>query len=277
MTTPEKPPHRSVSQYQTFVRCGEAYRLEKVAKAPQTPAAWFHQGTAFHEAVELWEKSNRRHGPDQMAEWFETAWQREHAKALEVEPDTSKWLTGGKIKPAVDIERRHEKGLAQVDAYFWYAQEAEWKIWEPAEGIKAIELPFELDLDGVRVIGYIDQVVEYPDGHLRVRDLKTGTKLPDTAFQLAMYDHALDDMFGVKPGFGDFYMAKNNAPTDPWNLQDYTREKITRWLKNMDQAVKLGLFLPNPGDACRTCNVRRFCDFNGQDARQYPAKENVNG
>jgi hypothetical protein len=68
--------HRSVSQYSSFVRCGEAYRLEKIAKAPQNQAAWFIQGTAFHEAVEKWEKANRAHGPDQLAEWFEEAWER---------------------------------------------------------------------------------------------------------------------------------------------------------------------------------------------------------
>ena len=268
--------HRSVSQYQTFVRCGESYRLQKVAKAPQNQAAWFIQGTAFHEAVEFWEKSNRRYGPDKLVEWYNEAWDREYAKALEAEPDISRWLTGGVTKPVNDVAKRLEKGREQVEAYFWYAQESEWRIWEPVEGVKAIELPFELMLGGVKVIGYIDQVVEYPDGHIRVRDLKTGTKLPDTAFQLAIYDHALDAQFGVKPGFGDYYMAKNNKETDPWNLQDYTLEKVTRWIVQMDKAVKLGHFLPNPGDACRTCTVRRYCDFNGIDANEYPFEESLN-
>jgi hypothetical protein len=273
LTEPEA--HRSVSQYVTFVRCGEAYRLEKVAKAPQNQAAWFIQGVAFHEAVEKWEKSNRAYGPDQLAEWFEEAWEREYAKALEIEPDVSRWLTGGVTKPETDIKNRRKRGREQAEAYFEYAIEAPERIWEPAPGVPAIELPFTLQLGDVTVKGVIDQVVEYPDGHLRVRDLKTGSKLPDTAFQLAIYDHALNDMFGVKPGFGDFFMAKNNKPTDPWNLQDYTLEKVTRWFRDMDRAVKLGIFLPNPGDACRTCTVRRFCDFNGQDARQYPYKESV--
>jgi RecB family exonuclease len=268
--------HRSVSQYGTFVRCGEAYRLEKVARAPQNQAAWFIQGTAYHEAVEKWEKSNRAYGPDVMAEWFEEAWDREYAAALAVEPDTARWLTGGVTKPAKDIERRRERGRDQVEAYFEYAIEAPERIWEPVEGMPAIELPFTVNFGEVVVKGYIDQVVIYPDGHLRVRDLKTGTKLPDTAFQLAVYDHAIEDMFGEKAGFGDYFMAKNNAPTEPWNLQDYDREKVTRWFRNMDRAVKLGIFLPSPGDACRTCTVRRYCDFNGVDRRQYPYQESAN-
>lgn len=264
--------HRSVSQYQGFLHCGESYRLQKVAKAPQTPAAWFIQGTAFHEAIEKFEKSNRAADPDTVRQWYEEAWDREAAKAMIAEPDQSKWLTGGVTKPATDFEKRFIKGGDQVEAYYWYALESEWKIWEPVEGVKAIELPFELDLGGVKVIGYIDQVVEYPDGHLRVRDLKTGTKLPATAFQLAMYDHGIDAMFGVKPGFGDYYMAKNNKETDPWNLQDYTLDKVTRWMVQMDKAVKLGHFLPNPGDACRTCTVRPYCDFNGINRSQFPVE-----
>ncbi|MFF0481088.1 RecB family exonuclease [Streptomyces sp. NPDC004435] len=270
------PAHRSVSQYQGFVRCGEAYRLEKIAKAPQNQAGWFIQGTAYHEAVERWEKSYRAYGPEVMADWFEEAWEREYAKAVAIEPDISRWLTGGMTKPETDLKRRRERGRDQVEAYFEYAIEAPERIWEPIEGQPAIELSFSLDLDGIEVKGFIDQVVEYPDGHLRVRDLKTGTKLPDTAFQLAIYDHAVNAMFGEKPGFGDYFMAKNNAPTDPWNLQDYSLEKVTRWFRNMDKAVRLGLFLPNPGDACRTCTVRRFCDFNGIDARQYPYEESAN-
>jgi RecB family exonuclease len=268
--------HRSVSQYSSFVRCGEAYRLEKIAKAPQNQAAWFVQGTAFHEAVEKWERSFRAYGPDQMAEWYEEAWDREMAAALAVEPDTSRWLTGGVTKPETDIKRRRERGRDQVEAYFEYAIEAPERVWQPVDGQPAVELPFTLTLGGVTVKGFIDQVVEYPDGHLRVRDLKTGTKLPDTAFQLAVYDHALEAMFDVKPGFGDYFMAKNNAPTDPWNLQDYDREKVGRWFRDMDKAVRLGLFLPNPGDACRTCTVRRYCDFNGIDASQYPYQETAN-
>ncbi|MDT0472809.1 PD-(D/E)XK nuclease family protein [Streptomyces sp. DSM 41014] len=267
--------HRSVSQYTGFVRCGEAYRLEKIVKAPQNQAGWFIQGTAYHEAIEKWEKSFRSVGPDVMAEWYEEAWDREMSRALAIEPDTSRWLTGGVTKPAKDIERRRERGRGQVEAYFEYAIDAPERVWEPVDGMPAVELPFTISFGEVVVKGYIDQVMEYPDGHLRVRDLKTGTKLPDTAFQLAVYDHALHDMFDVKPGFGDYFMAKNNAPTDAWNLQDYDREKVTRWFRGMDRAVRLGIFLPNPGDACRTCTVRRFCDFNGVDARQYPYEESV--
>ncbi|MFD6970576.1 RecB family exonuclease [Streptomyces sp. NPDC059949] len=276
MSAREVVTHRSVSQYSSFVRCGEAYRLEKVARAPQNQAAWFIQGTAYHEAVEKWEKANRAHGPDQLAEWFEEAWERDMAAALAIEPDTSRWLTGGTTKPDTDIKNRRKRGRDQVEAYFEYAIEAPERIWEPVDGMPAVELPFTLNLGGIEIRGFIDQVVEYPDGHLRVRDLKTGTRLPDTAFQLAIYDHALDDLFGVKPGFGDYFMAKNNSPTEPKNLQDFSREKVTRWFRNMDRAVRTGLFLPNPGDACRTCTVRRFCDFNGVDARQYPYEESVN-
>ncbi|WP_425564120.1 PD-(D/E)XK nuclease family protein, partial [Nonomuraea longicatena] len=98
--------HRSVSQLSSFAGCGEAYYLERVARAPQTPAAWFAQGTAVHEAVEHWERTYREHSPEQAQAWYYDAWEREIDAALAVEPDLSKWQAPGRTKPHTDLKNR---------------------------------------------------------------------------------------------------------------------------------------------------------------------------
>lgn len=263
--------HRSVSQYTTFVRCGEQYRLTKIEQAPQTPAAWFFQGIAFHVAIEAWEKSLRELPDEMVTQLYVSEYRKQETRAKGVEPDVSKWLTGGRVKPENDVVRRLERGEAQVKDYMAWARSKadEWRIWQFLPGEAACELPFSLHFGDVEVIGSIDQVVEFRDGTLRPRDLKTGTKLPDTAFQLAVYDFALEELFGFKCQWGDFYMAKNTDATDPRDLSYYTRERLTRWFENMDRAVRLGIFLPNPGDVCRTCGVRRYCDAGGGDSDEY--------
>lgn len=211
--------------------------------------------------------------PDEMVtHLFVAEYRKCEQQAKEVESDVSKWLTGGRVKPEHDVIRRLERGEQQVKDYLAWArsQADEWRIWQFLPDEAACELPFSLHFGDVEVIGAIDQVVEFADGTMRPRDLKTGTKLPDTAFQLAVYDFALEELFGIKCGWGDFYMAKNTAATDPYDLSYYTRDRLTRWFEDMDRAVRAGIFLPNPGDGCRTCTVRRFCDAGGADSHEYP-------
>lgn len=44
--------HRSFSSFQSWVRCGKAWQLERVLKAPSQPAWFLVGGKAFHAAVE---------------------------------------------------------------------------------------------------------------------------------------------------------------------------------------------------------------------------------
>ncbi len=233
--------------------------MEKIAKAPRLPAAWFMQGSAFHKAIEDYEQSGRCLAPELCVALYEQEWKRLYAEAAEQQPNIDLWLTGGRVKPADDIARRYERGAQQVRDYISWAVESEWQPVKIGSDY-ACEYPFELDLDGVRVIGSIDQIVEHkPTGRLMVRDLKTGTSLPSSRMQLAVYDIAIGEEWGYRPGWGDYFMAKNNAPTAPYDLSSYTFEKVSGFFAKMDAGVKAGIFLPNPGDACRTCGVSFYC------------------
>jgi hypothetical protein len=112
-------------------------------------------------------------------------------------------------------------------------------------------------------------VLEAPDGDLWVRDVKTGSKLPDSALQLGVYAEAVEQTYGLRPRWGDYFMCKNNSPTKPFDLSGYTAARLGRWFARLDRAVNAGVFIPNPGDACRTCSVSRFCDAVGEDRETY--------
>ena len=234
------------------------------------PAAWTLQGTAVHEAVEFYEKSDSAvELGDVLAVYYE-AWDTGLMHMQETEPDLSKWMTGTpKTKGNVDAGNRRKRGAEQVAAYIGYRQNDPFEIWETPDGRLAVELEFRVVLGGVEVLGYIDQVLEAPDGSLRVRDIKTGTKLPESAVQLGVYAEAVEQMCGVRPGFGDFFMCKNNAPTSAYDLSKYTTERLGRWFARLDRAINARVFIPNPGDACRVCGVSRYCDAVGSDRDTY--------
>lgn len=262
--------HRSVSQYATYVQCGERYRLERVAHAPQQPAAWLVQGTAVHAAIEAYELSYRALTADEAVAIFRVKYEEGIGELLATEPDPDRWLTGNvRTKGSLDIGRRQDTGEQQVRDYIAAIPGSPFTVWEVTPDYLAVELPFDLVLGDVLVKGFIDQVLEDASGRLLVRDLKTGTKQPATPFQLGVYALAVEDAYGVRPTHGDFWMFKNGGPTAAYDLGEYTRERVTRWFADMDRAEAAGIYLASPGDACRVCSVYQWCDAVGPRRTEY--------
>ncbi|GAA3473841.1 hypothetical protein GCM10018965_083940 [Nonomuraea roseola] len=191
---------------------------------------------------------------------------REIEAFREREPDVSRWQAPGRTKPATDLANRLERGADQVAGYIEYSlTNTQLLPVEYLPGEPGAEVPFELDLEGVRVIGSIDLILVDSRGRLRVRDIKTGSRLPSSPIQLAVYRLAVEELLGDAPSWGDYYMAKNNAPTQPYDLTRFDRREVSRWFRDMDASEKEGRYLSNPGESCKTCGVRRYCSVMGSD------------
>lgn len=249
---------RSFSQLKSWSSCGEAYRLERVVKAPRRPAAWFTHGTAVHAAIEAYERSGRGLSPERCIEVFEAAWSESIMKDYDREPDLSVWMTGGRRKPDTDIELRYEEGKVQVLSYLEYIKASGEAIWIAPDGRLAVELKIEFTLSDVPVIVYIDQVIITKDGRLVVRDLKTGSSY-NSPLQLGTYDLALEAEYGVRAWWGDFWLAKKAKPSSPVDLHPYTAERLGAWYAQMDAGQRAGIYIPSPGDHCRVCGVSQWC------------------
>ncbi|WP_158516402.1 PD-(D/E)XK nuclease family protein [Kitasatospora sp. MBT66] len=253
--------HKSVSQLLAYSGCSERYYLERIRRAPQTPAGWTLQGLAVHETVEAWERSGRALDGRALRQIYNDTWQKHYARMLRDEPDVNRWLTGNiRVKGETDVQRRFDRGYDQVDFYISDALSAEWAIWETPDYDPAIELPFAIDLDGVEVIGYIDQIREWPDGSLEIVDVKTGSKTPDWDLQLGMYRLAIIEAYELAgPVSGSFFMLKDGKYVPAKNLEAYTRDRLTAWFKSLDRGVESQVYLPNPGSQCRICSVWKYC------------------
>lgn len=261
---PPKRKARSVSQFTSFTRCGEAYRLEKVVKVPRAPAGWFAQGIAAHAAIEWYERSGREVPGDALREYALSEYDRLVQEDREREPNLAAWLTGGRVKAEDDLSRRRDRTAEMVAGYVRYSESAPERPLDLGGEEYAVEVPFSINLGGIEVIGYIDQIIEWPGGRLTPRDLKAGSKRPDWAIQLAVYDVAIAEMFDQPPGgWGDFYMLKDERPDRPVDLGNLPRPVLAEWFATLDEAINAGHFLPNPGDACRTCGVAAFCQAVG--------------
>ncbi|AEL17794.1 exonuclease [Mycobacterium phage Turbido] len=292
--TMKKLPLRSVSQINQYTRCPMSYKLARVDKVWARPAAWLPQGTAFHTVAEVYEKAlaeGREMSLERAQEIFKEEYAKDIGELCAETPNFDWWFHSGPYHGERDIERRFHIGLEQVEKFINWRRDKGQTIWvapaivDPRCGADeaqvsslttthvedcgckpsrpAIELSFNIELDGIKVRGYIDAVVVV-NGELRVRDYKTGNK-PGDDFQLGVYALAISILFGVEPPrTGDYYMAgkkgKKAVITEPYDLTEWTRERITERFHEVEAHIQAGEFpaLPEP-DKCNFCDVSYSC------------------
>jgi len=265
MSDNQSPPeHRSVSQVKQWEQCPHSYYLARIVKAWERPAAWLDHGKADHAAIEAWEKSGRTMTREQAHDVF----REEYAKGINAlcadTPNFNFWFSSGKYRGEADVERRYGIGLEMVDRYIAYAEKASHEaIWITPDGTPAIELGLDVDLDGVRVKGFIDQVITTgDDGELRVRDVKTGAS-PGETFQLKTYAVMIEETYKVPVHVGDYWMGKTGKPTKhPYDLTEMTRSEVVDRFHAADEGIRAENWEPKPDpDVCRRCPVATACAF----------------
>lgn len=258
--------HRSVSQLNTFTRCGEQYRLERTVKGlPLRPAAWTALGSAFHVAYETYEQTGRRYKLDEI---FWTAYNAEITHLQELQPDENFWMKTPRVKTVEqDIKLRREHGVKQAVAYQEMCEASDWALWRTAAGEPGLELKFTIQLGEVEVIGAIDSILQWPDGTVSVRDIKTGNKGNVNNRQLGLYGLAVRESFGLDLYRGEYWYTKLGASGGPVDLRRYTRAYLTDQYGKLDRSIVEELYLANPGSVCDMCGVRPYCRemgaFNG--------------
>lgn len=271
---PERAP-RSVSQINQFYRCAYSYYLARVKKVWQRPAAWLPQGTAVHEAAEWWERSGRAATLEEMLDFYRAAYDKEVTRYMQITSNLDAWSASGQYRGKRDIERRFKKGLEQTQAYHDYYKGLGQRevIWIAPDGTPGIEMGFDFDLDGVRVRGFIDAMIERPldiplhtdEGlvthELLVRDNKTGNN-PGDDFQLAVYGVSIQDRYGVEPKLGDYWMGRSGRPTKPFDLTLWPRSRVAERFAELEAQLDKGDFPASPEpDKCHFCDVSASCEY----------------
>lgn len=249
--------HRSPSQLNEYERCPHAYFLSRRERVWKRPAPWLAHGTAFHSAVEAFEKSDRVMTPEEVKQHFSDEYRAQINQELKDNPNLSFWESSGRYRALQDIPRRHEVGLEQLDGFFKYIREyPEHVPWTDPAGVQWIEKEFRVKFGAVEVVGYIDVVI---DG--RPDDYKTGST-PGGDEQLATYAGVLNIEWGLPFTTGRYWMAKQGKPTKPYDLTQWSIERLADVYGSLDENIKSERFDPTPSpDLCRRCPVRDSCIY----------------
>lgn len=140
---------RSVSQVDQFEKCSWQFKLQRIDRVIPRPAAWSFQGTAFHSAAEELEKSGRAKGEEEIVQLFSDQYSALVNKAMDKEPDLSRWMTAGGKPAGQDIEERYRLGQSQVRDYVRWSKEKKPVISyvkKDGDPVPGLELYFKVEL-----------------------------------------------------------------------------------------------------------------------------------
>jgi ATP-dependent helicase/nuclease subunit B len=162
----DKEPRLGVTTFADYLACPFRFYLKHIAgmSAPEPERVEWNQrdfGNVAHIIVERWALDEE--AKDYSKEEAIEAWVHEELDRVIAE------RFGSKVPLAVRIQR---ESMRQRLSWFASIQAKErangWRIAE-------VETKFELDIDGVKVVGRVDRIERHDDGRRRVLDYKTGT------------------------------------------------------------------------------------------------------
>jgi putative RecB family exonuclease len=198
--------------------------------------------------------------------WKDT-WERvKTAHSASTGQEEALWKTAGRAtKENPDKENGawwYTNGRLMLDSWIKFRTgELGWQIWEAPNGTPAIEIGMNVEVGGVPVQMGIDRVMVTPAGELVILDLKTGQRTPSSDLQLAFYALGMSKMFGVRPQYGAYWMARQGITSPLIDLDFYTDDMIEEIIVKFDTARKAELFLPNYSH-CKMCGFTTICKYN---------------
>ena len=266
--------HVSHSQLNSWMRCGKAYELNRIMKAPRTPAVWTASGVALHELLDLINRSSITDEPLDI----KTVWDKTYLDLLlEIEKETGThrehWKRAGRLtkdKPnKEDALWWQIEGYKQLLAYKQWLYTSGYRVYVEGDDIYS-EKETTIMFGDVEVKGFLDAVMVTPGGELFVMDAKSGTRKPSNALQLGLYATAIKMAGGPEITKGAFFMTRSAEVTDLVDLSKYNERYFTPIFKGLRTGIDNEIFLPNPGDPCFTCDVKDACyTVGGPDAYKY--------
>ena len=201
-----------------------------------------------------------------MNKYWEAAWAAQQEEQLiKTGVDQAKWKASGRATKAnpnkEDGAWWNVEGSKMVDSWIeWRNGTHPLVLWEVQPGVPAIELGLTPIWNDIPVQMHIDRVMVNPDGELIVLDIKTGVRTPTSDLQLAFYAAGMEEMLGIRPRYGAYWMARTGQTSELIDLDYFNKDDIIEIVSKFDQARKAELFIPNLNH-CIMCNVKEQCKY----------------
>jgi hypothetical protein len=270
------PAWLSYSQASSYLRCGEAYRLERLVGAPSRPGWALPGGSAVHEATEEYDRA--LHAGTPLSDDWDTLF-NEHFNGCIADQEKRSGMSKSEFRASGRASKQYpnkedeawwrENGPVMVARWASWRANTPWNLYVFDDDTPAIEVMFEIVVGGTPLRGAIDRVFITPENEIVLLDLKSGRE-PDSDLQLGTYAKAMRDQYTVPATWGTYWMARtgSNTPCHPLDL--YSDAYLDHHYGEARRGMEAGLFPAKVSNMCGSCGVRDACwAVGGKDAAKF--------
>lgn len=262
------PDHFSVSQVHAIRDNSWHWFLERVARVPRRPAWALVGGKAVHSATEQIDMEEQfALNLGEAGDLFEhhlKLTMDEEAEHTGVDP--AEWRASGRASKQYPNKENQQwwvdNGPSMLMSWVnWRNDNPSWTI--PLLGGKpAIEAKITGSVGGsMPMLGYIDRVMlNEATNEWIVVDLKSGARAPGDVMQLGTYSIFLEMLFGIRPRWGTYWMARNGTATPPVDLtQVWPLERLVHDLKAAEAVVRSNALSCSQNQFAASSSAAPYC------------------
>ncbi len=232
----------SASSIKSYITCPQQFEFGKIMRIPQHTSSALDLGNAIHKIAEEFsrrKKDGQEPTLDDGLKMFEKEWRSK--------PYRSK----------IDEKSAKDRIRQMTGTYLGWDSRSK-------NELVGTEIPFSLEIGGVRFNGKIDRLEKNPEGGYEVVDFKSGKSLlsrPKARIdpQLNIYAKAVKKMHGVLPVKASlFYLEKDKMVE--YDIKRESVEESMNSIKDMVGEILKENFKATPGHVCSRCPYASICE-----------------
>ncbi len=262
------PGQFSFSQLAAFEKCPLQYKFNFILKVPIKGKAVFSFGKTMHGTFYNFLKianENNKNNQTNLFGFREEKVLKNKGNILRLKDILSiyekNWI-GDWYENKSQKEEYYNLGKKIVKDFYKEFQKNPPKILRINNSL-ALEMPFNLKIDGNTLYGVIDRVDER-EGGVAIIDYKTGKSkeklTAEDKEQLLIYQIAIEEIFKLKPK-ELIYEYLNDGKKVSFLGLDKEKENLKEKIGLQIAKIKRSDFDPTPGWQCGFCDFKDICDF----------------
>ncbi len=244
----------SYSRLETFKQCKRKFAFQYIEKpdVERKQSVEAYLGTMCHEAIQQLYKDlnlSRLMSLEEMLAFYDKEWEVKKPEHLRI------------VRERYTEKDYKETGVRYLKGF--YRSQKPFKDGNTL-GIEK-EVIINLAGNGLRIIGYIDRLVDHGRGHYEIIDYKTDKELPsvadiETKWQLPIYHLGLLQMFpGIKKVTCTWHYLPHNKKLSIQRMPlDLETLKINV-IELIDKILATTEFDPTPSALCSWCDYEALC------------------
>lgn len=232
----------SYSQISTYQQCPLLYKFQNIDRLEQKDKWYFSFGDTLHKCAEYFFKAKLPSYPtlDQFLSYYDSIWKSEGWESKEEE--TSNMENGARILKE-----------------FWEINRREFRV--PL----ATEKSFNIDVEGVRLRGYIDRLDKLDTGGLAIVDYKSNQDLftidyVENFLQLTLYQLACERMWNMPVEKLTLYHLRSNTAVSCGPRSRERINDIVATITSVAENIAAGKFPATENQYC-PCDYPEHCTY----------------